>query len=65
MWTRFEHGPGNLVPEAEQIIDRPKKLNGRRQEPELDLALIPLGCHPAESCQVKLQTDAISGLQSG
>ena len=65
LWTRFEQGPGNPIPEAEQIIDRPKKLNGRRQEPELDLALIPLGCHPAGSCQVKLQTDAISGLQSG
>ena len=47
------------------MIDKHKKLCSRRQEPELDLALMPLGCHPAESCQVKLQTDAISGLQSG
>ena len=63
MLTRFEHGPGNPIPEAEQIIDKPKKLSSRRQEPELALALILPGCHPAESCQVQLQKDEISGLR--
>ena len=65
MWTRFEHGPGNQFPEAEQEIDMHQKLSSRRQEPELDLALTLPGCHPAELCQVKLQKDATSGLQNG